>query len=144
MGFFDFLALLVKIGLCLFGLFVAIIAFLDLQGWYERKKHEHREKLIVNQRMLARQRYFESQMPRILEAINLLQEAQDRIPVLASREIGRYGISSAYLVAHRMEDQLALVIKGCRIKFGDYVTDQALHNVGLGKYKSSNSYFSLF
>ncbi len=144
MELFDFLAFLVKIALCLLGLFVVIIAFFDLQNWYEGKKHENQKKLIANQRALAQQRYFESQMPRIIEAVNLLEEAQNRIPVLASQEVSRYGISSTHLVAYRMEDQLALVIKGCRIKFGDYVTDQALHNVGLGRYTSSGFYLSQF
>lgn len=136
-GFFDFLAFSVKTFLLIGFAFFAVCTILTQYGeWAVRQKLRIKKQ--------EKDRFFEQQKPRIVEAIELLQTAQNAILALASREARRYGMWSVSSTSRIMDEQLRLVIKGCRIKFGDYVTDQAPHNVGLGKYIRGGLFWDLF
>jgi hypothetical protein len=130
MGFFDFLSNLLSTVVFLAVLGVAVVAFFDFWCWYENKRRRDQE-------MLAQQKYFESQKPKILEAMMLLEEARQQIPALASQAVNQSSNGfemRAHVLSREMDNQFKCVIAGCRMKFGDYVVRMALLNMDMDEY----------
>lgn len=112
MGFFDFLGVLVV------AIVLLILPFVLFDIWKRYQEQNDRRK------------YFESQKPKILEAIDMLEEARKQIPLFASEQVR---LNGGY-VDLEMRRQFELMVAGCRMRFGDYVTKMALLNMGMEEY----------
>lgn len=139
MGFFDFLWLVLKSLFFLSLLFVVICIIVVHYGDYKRREEQQR---CLRRSKNEEQDRFDRNKEAIGQAVAILRRAQQEIPALATQDISRYEKGrEMYLVTISMKNRFQLVVDTCRLKFGDYVTDQALGNVGLEHMMSSN--FSL-